>query len=311
MPSRSAARAGAGSSAGSHAAISPRSASCVGLQPLLEVGAVERWTSGLVKSSTVPSTSKSCGWLVGVDVGQAVLVVALQQVGGDVPAGDLVVVQRQRSGRRPRRGSSGPGCGSSGRRGCRRCRTRARWRPRCPAARPARRAAGSWRGRAACSAAPRRTGCRCRCRPPSWSCRTARRSRPAAARRAGQAEVDVLEQELVLLGLGEHLVGLRGVELRGVLGRDDAHRRLGRVGQGALRTGPVVALARLEHRVGRPGPGSRTCAGAAVDAPVRSRGRAAGCTGSARSSPTARRISSATLPASSRYCAAPVLAERR
>ena len=83
----------------------------------------------------------------------------------------------------------------------------------------------------------------------------------------GQAEVDVLEEEFVLLGLGEHLVGLRGVELGGVLGRDDAHRRLGRAGQGALRAGPVVALARPEHRVGGRVQGP-DLGGAAVDALV-------------------------------------------
>ena len=94
----------------------------------------------------------------------------------------------------------------------------------------------------------------------------ARLARPAP----GSAEVDVLEEQLVLLGRGEHLVGLGGVELCGVLGRDDAHRRLRRAGQGAHRAGPVVALAGPEHRVGvrveDPDRGAP-----AVDAPVGSR----------------------------------------
>ena len=47
--------------------------------------------------------------------------------------------------------------------------------------------------------------------------------------RAGSAEVDVLEQQFVLLGLGEDLVGLGGVELGGVLGAMIAIGVLGRL----------------------------------------------------------------------------------
>ena len=160
------------------------------------------------------------------------------------------------------------GCGSSGRRGCRRCRTRARSRPRCPDARPDLRAAGSWRGTAACCAAPHRTGCRCRCRPPWWSCRTARRSRPAAARPALAAPRSTSwKRSSCSSALENTSSDCAAFELGGVLGRDDAHRRLGRVGQGALRAGAVVALARPEHRVGRRVQGA-DLAGAAVDAPV-------------------------------------------
>ena len=83
----------------------------------------------------------------------------------------------------------------------------------------------------------------------------------------GQAEVYVLEEKLVLLRLREHRAGLGGVELGGVLGRDDAHRRLRRAGQGALRAGPVVALACFEHRVGGRVQGANP-GGTAVHAPV-------------------------------------------
>ena len=67
--------------------------------------------------------------------------------------------------------------------------------------------------------------------------------------RRWDAQIDILEEKFVLLGLREHIVRLRSAKLRSVFSCDDRHWSFGRVTESPDRATPVVTLTRCEYGV--------------------------------------------------------------